>query len=363
MLKRCLLVSFLVLAFATAAMASSGSLPSTIQKGALLVFPLVKNSGGYTSPTVYTNIYIGNDSAAPVNVKCYWMDHLQNIEDFYFTITKDQAIVFSTAQSDYGPPFAGDDNGSLVCWAQDGNDQYPVRNNNLYGHAMIVNTVDAANVFYNAFSFNLRAGWSYTEDQAAGWVRVALDGNTNYDACPNYLITNFIPDGAAAMDWEGNQGVLTDPTPEIAIWPCRQQLYQDRTPTYTKLKFDVWNWNEVKFTGSYKCIKCFYEGALINIDTDQPYGSKYTAAGYGAEKFLASVLGDDYAVARLRVQAVASTQCANTGRAMGLLGLLLYREGTGLDPVAGYPFHGAGISNNGEIYFDYNSGYSDSAAR
>jgi len=85
--------------------------------------------------------------------------------------------------------------------------------------------------------------------------------------------------------------------------PCYQDLRQDRIPTCTKAKFDIWNENETKYTGAYRCIKCWFEGYLDEIATQQP------GKGFGGEKFVYGPLHTT--VGRFRVTGVASTVCAS----------------------------------------------------
>lgn len=328
------LAIFLVLAVATMASAAP-NVASTSQKGSLLVFPKIiswKN-------TVETYIFIGNDNTKGTYVKCYWMDENQSVEDFHFYITANQPIVFDTTVGGnaYGPPFATNSSGSLVCWAQNDEDTHPVKFNHLYGYAMI----DSANgdVFYNAYSFAFRG----TDAQAAALgSELPLDAANNYDACPKYIVTTFVPDRGTVVPMVSTKTFY----PDLTLWPCKQDLRQDRTPTYTKAKFDIWNYNEVKFTGAYKCFKCFWEGYLADIDT-----SRYV--GYGGEKFTISVLGD--IPARLRVQGVASSVCKfPTSEATPLLGVMLYdlAKTATLQPFAGHTMHGAGFDQTGVVKWD-----------
>jgi len=373
------LAIFLVLALATMASAAA-NVASTSQKGSLLVFPKVVS---FTSAgTVDTLFFIANDYPDDTYIKCYWMDNNQSVEDFHFVITANQPIVFSAKYNTYGPPFGLDRVGSLVCWAQDKFDAKPVQWNHLYGYAMIQG--GGVNVFYNAFAFpmvNLAAAYT----PLANGAQLNLDG-LGYYACPKYNITEFVPYGGAL----GNG-------PDLTLWPCKQDLRQDRTPTCTKAKFDIWNWNEVKFTGAYQCFKCFYEGFLWEVGS--PGWVQKRGPGFGGEKFWLSNLGIDtgltlgptWTPARLRVQAIASdavcignigtdatksktkvaqdaiycTKTVNTG----VLGVVLYgtpippgapasNQAPGIIPVAGYTTFGAGIANGGDVgYVQYDPSF------
>jgi len=324
------------------------------------------------------------------------MDNNQTIYDFMFLLTPNQPVVFDalTGHNEYFdiPPFAGI--GTLLCFAQSADDRTPQDFDHLYGTALIKNG-DVNWVYYDAFSFAAR-GASYfswldstgavtLDPSAAISVRLNLTGDTGYDTCPSYLVGNFIPDG----------GDLLKPTPainkpDLTLWPCKQDLRQDRIPTCTKAKFDIWNENEVKFTGAYQCFKCFFEGFLTDIG--YPAGTarqKFMynrGPGFGGDKFSVGVLRTE--VARFRVQGVYSSVCVstnvanqlpttaktkaggkscpniasdgsksasfiqawgNTNSITPLLGVLLYAEqvdgldaNTGIRPKSGYTLHGAG---------------------
>ena len=351
------LAVLLVLAVATMASAAP-NVANTTQKGSLLVFPKVVS---FTTPAVETYFFIGNDNTVGTYIKCYWMDNNQSVEDFHFVITANQPITFSTDDNEYGPMFGADRAGTLVCWAQNAEDTAPVAFNHLFGYAMISDGTNT--VFYNAYSFAVR-GTAF--DDVSGYL--PLNADTGYDGCPKYLITNFLPDGGAAI------GGL-DPTvnfPDITLWPCKQDLRQDRIPTCTKAKFDIWNGHEVKFTGAYQCFKCFFEGFLTDIGVKGTF-IYARGKGFGGEKFGYDTLLTD--VARLRVQGVKSSVCYGNTKVpsenvtctndqhvnTALLGVMLYGEPTtvpafGINPVAGYTMHGASYNTEGFIWYDPSSG-------
>jgi len=346
------LAVFLVLALATMATAAP-NVAGVVNKGSLLVFPLVMNTAD-----VDTAIFIGNDQAAPVWIKCYWMDENQDIEDFHFKVTANEPIVFWASEG-FGPPFATDGIGSLVCWVQDDADVKPPADafNHLYGTALLSST--AAEVMYNAFAFT-HSGAAVT----AGTL--VLNGGTVpgrvYDACPNYLVSTFVPQGAPF----GSATVAATSQPALALWPCNQDLRQDREGTIVKVKIDVWDEYEVKYTGAYQCFKCFYEGFLAGPEgkqTDWPQS-------FGKEKFTNLVLGDN--VARIRVQAANNKLCDYDGDIdvtyalkPGLLGLLLY-DADGADPfipIAGKHMVGAGAYTQGWVLYDPATPVEEAAGR
>ncbi len=145
-----------------------------------------------------------------------------------------------------------------------------------------------------------------------------------YDACPTYLVTNFFPAGARDPWGEGVN-------PDLTLVPCKQDLRQDRTPTCTKAKFDIWNENETKFTGAYQCLKCWWEGYLGEIGT--PLSQYGKDSGFGGDKFTIRTLKTS--AARFRVQSANNSACAQytmppcnaPGVLTPFLGLMLYAQG------------------------------------
>ena len=222
-----------------------------------------------------------------------------------------------------------------------------------------------------------------------------MAGTGFIDACSKYLVTNFVTgntDGGAILPvYNGGVGAGAD----LALWPCKQDLRQDRKPTCTKAKFDVWNEYEVKFTGAYQCFKCFFEGYLEQIGTvvagySDNTGKKSLRYGkgpaFGPDKFWGTSLRTR--TARLRVEGIASTVCngvdaggslplgaktkgcywtdpadgvtkAVASEATPLLGVLTYADPsvpTVFEPYAGYTLFGAGFNLTGFIKYD-NGGF------
>jgi hypothetical protein len=388
------LAVFLVLAFAAMASAAP-DVASTSKKGSLLVFPKIVNT-----PTVDTYIFIGNDSTIGTYVKCYWMDENQSIEDFEFQLTMNQPLVFRASDNVKGPAFNSPAAGALTCWAEaistPGSDVGYLKFqkfDHLYGYAMIKNlAVGGAVVFYNATAFAVTNGAIPANycDSTSCWLR--LEGSGFIDACPKYLVTNFVTGFNDILPtYKAGRSAGAD----LALWPCKQDLRQDRKPTCTKAKFDVWNESEVKFTGAYQCFKCFFEGYLDELGMGPDYaagsdGAKALRYGrgpaFGPDKFWGDRLKT--ATARLRVEGIASSVCNNydvvsgtpnfgnlktkgcywtdpsdgvtkkvDSEATPLLGVMTYSD-PGLlfaapyAPYAGYTLIGAGYNATGFIKYD-----------
>jgi len=300
MLKK---MAFFVLAMAvvlgSVGIASAAqNVANTNQKGSLLIWPLIQlawdEPEGYTE-AAETWITIGNDYYTEVWVKCYWVDRDQEIQDFLFRITPNQPVWFN-ARTGEGtvsvPPFMAT-HGELKCWAVNANGDKQIAFNHLYGSAIVM--ITSTGFEYNAWSFTARG---VKQGDPVGTIpgKLELTGvDGGYDACPQYLVENFIAYQEGPPEFE----------PTLALVPCKQDLRQDRTPTCTKAKFDVWNENETKYTGAYRCIKCWFEGELGEIDIPGPPNGY----GYGRDKFTKA--GLHTWLARFRVTGVASTVCVN----------------------------------------------------
>lgn len=278
------------------------------QKGSLLIFPKIDTSLTiiYQGVPYFrdTIVVIGNDNTKEVWLKCYWVNSDQQVEDFMFRLTPNQPIWFR-ASDGLGtglyepsinpmtvPPFFHGDNGTgeLKCWAVDEGDLSQIVFNHLYGSAFIFDPWNHTAFQYNAWSFFARA--------AGDPGVLVLDGDKYYDACPRYLLFNFFAAGSKAGYPLADENATFINT-ELTLVPCHQDLRQDRFPTCTKARFDIWNENETKYTGAYQCLKCWFEGYLSDVGK--------TKGGFGGAKFTYKNLHTT--AGRCRVQGVRSTVC------------------------------------------------------
>ena len=308
------------------------------QKGSLLVFPRIDTSATGAIPSAFrdTIVTIGNDNTQEVWVKCYWINRDQETSGFMFRLTANQPVWFRASDGagsglydnlagvspmSASPFFPGDNTtGELKCWAVDAGDTTQIVFNHLYGSAMIFDPS-----YNNAFQY---PAWSFTARNAGTAGSMVLDGATCYDACPQYLLFNFFArDTAINQPDEGFHATFLNSS--LTLVPCHQDLRQDRFPTCTKAKFDIWNENEVKYTGTYQCVKCWFEGYLGDIGK--------TRGGYGGSKFtfknLHTVAG------RFRVQGIASSACRDVFTATGM-------DGSQVDPCWTDP---ADTTNRGQV--------------
>jgi hypothetical protein len=296
---------------------------NTSQKGSVLIFPKIDTTTDDNNARD-TIIQLSNDYPYGVMVKCYWVDSDQTIQDFMFLITITQPVWFrasdglGTASAPGNkdastnpmtvPPFFSNSVGELKCWAVNFEGTSEINWNHLYGTATVLDYRNLTAYQYNSFNFTARGFPAIGNETGSGGDIVLSGANLAYDACPQYLMFNFFsyaPTKDVGVDGEG-QTVRFNKT-DLTLVPCKQDLRQDRIPTCTKAKFDIWNENETKYTGAYQCFKCWFEGYLNEIGTALDPNGK--ASGIGGEKF--TYEGLHTMMGRMRVTGVKSTVCNN----------------------------------------------------
>jgi hypothetical protein len=256
------------------------------------------------------------------------MDGNKNRVDFSFTITRSQPVWFDarTGTGTYPinpfpmspsngldnpflitPPFATEAadglgayrKGLLVCFAVDAGESSQVKWNHLSGTATLYNAGSGA-YEYNAYAVYAPLGLDLEPIGNGGTID--LNGIT-YDACPLYQIGQFSPQG---QDFGGRRGrgePIAVTATRLVIAGCTLYLNQDYTPVWTKLFFDVWNSDEIKFTGAFECSDSWHETEFDSPPSSNAGGPIDSAA----QNFQFGTL-QTYA-ARYRVQGIKSSQC------------------------------------------------------
>jgi len=276
-MKRGLFVAIALLfsiGMVSAAMAQQNPVGNTNQQGSVLIFPKIDVTGATDTLVSLSN---GNDEA--VEVECYWVDSLQVPHDFMFSLTANQPIVFSartglcleTPIAVTIPPFPTNNStiGELKCWATDAAGMNQISWNFLTGSAKVVNIEYYTAYEYNAWAFQAIAATTFptlTDVGTGGTIN--LDG-VNFEACPQYFLGNFFATGSEYGFFKNT---------ELTLIPCIEDLREERTPTYTKAIFDIWNENEVEFSGDTQCVKCFFDGWLSVISPDFSFCNLDSAA-------------------------------------------------------------------------------------
>jgi hypothetical protein len=310
---------------------------NTTQMSSLLVFPRIDVSEGKN-----TVVRITNDSTKGVFVKCYYQNHIlfdasgvKNKVDFEFFITRNQPVYFDALTGRGNQivnifPTEGERVGSLTCWAvnADGNKQLSF--NHLAGNAVIEDVQSGDTEIYNAWGFQA-AGADKAPVGTGGLIEM---NGTHYNTCPKYLIGNFRPFNPDPVDTQ------------LTVSSCTQDVRQDNAIHTTKLKFDVWNGNETKFTGAWECMDSWHEVWLRDGE------GGIDRAG---QNFHSNVLGTE--IASYRVNGIASSQCNaatapwyTQSEAVGLVGVQLTNINYG-DNYELEELHGSGALS-GSIAWD-----------
>jgi hypothetical protein len=374
MMKRTVYVAFAIL-FLLAGLSSVALAAQNVgnpsQKGSVVVYPKIvverdPTSGVVTADTVVTMV---NDFTSFVDIKCYWMDEWQEIQDFVYRITRNQ-IVWFRASDGMGMdgsvavevPYFDGTYGELKCWAINPEGTKQISWNHLFGSATIYDYERGEAWEYSTWNFSAR-------NVARGAVvtppgKLVLSGQDGaYDACPQYVLGAFMADGSDFTDSDGN--IVDLSTTDLTLVPCKQDLRQDRTPTFTKAQFDIWNEDEVKSTGAYICFKCWLETTLA----PSPAYSAGAGTYRNFDKFGVNSLHTTYGF--FRVTGVASTACKAADWSGKFPGLSSYAtvaspligvisKSVTMYPVGGTPSNAetgttlntAGFDNSGFVWWD-----------
>jgi len=224
-------------------------------KASLVIYPKIVSTA--TADTVVT---LGNDSnSVDVWVHCEWMDEYQNHKDFEFNLTPGELAwwLASTGVGSKGvDPFigwgSGSEIGSLTCFATDPADDLPIQHNHLFGTATIYDFANGIGVGYNAYGFRKLVNVKSAD------AELSLN-NTEYDACPQYLLGTFMFTGASFVDLGYTVEALTT---DVTLYSCKQDMTQDQEFTYTKARFTIFDENEGRSTNTTICFKCWLEFTL-----------------------------------------------------------------------------------------------------
>ena len=348
------------------------------QKGSLLVFPRIDVSHGRD-----TLILITNDYSGEVNVKCYYQstdgsDITKKWRtDFQFRLTQNHPAHFwaSTGQSigdsvfkqnvarmqdwanstDYSSSAKPPEAGELKCWATNAAGTAEIHHNHLVGMATVVDRAQAYS--YNAIAFQALVGGNASENtgNVIGTDHTLLLDGKMYDKCAYQAVGQFRPTGQHDFEWYNGLTVAdrgTSYNAQVTLVACDQDLRQDYKPPLTKVTYEFWNQDEVKFTGTHQCIDSWYERDLSYFPE-----ARYTALKTESAYF--------------RATGVQSSLCDKIGptAGRGLMGVLVQSQSafSPWDSVQadGKPFgdirlHGLTLnargSIDGSIKYDYSLG-------
>lgn len=149
--------------------------------------------------------------------------------------------------------------GFVLVWAvdRDGNE---IRWNHLKGDAIIIDYLLGTAAEYNAVSFQALAAehgrWS---DPQPG--RLRLDG-IEYENAPSQLLFDFFASTSLGLSNAATgQNIITET--DLSLQVLTADLRQDTDgPVTTKAHFDIWNQNEIRLSGTTRCVTCWDQTLL-----------------------------------------------------------------------------------------------------
>ena len=283
---RCILLSALMIAGTV----SGEDRLSTSEKGSLLIYSDIDGTGGPGVPLGAADgfMVISNDWPADVRLQSYVVNNQNcDVYDMAFTLTANQTAVFSGFE--LAEPFEQCGSLSVYVWAVN-SENAQIRWNHLSGYSENGNATAAAALI----------GDNGETVGVAGTIN--LDG-VEYASAYAGMTVNFQADfGGMAIE-------LLD------------KNFADKTadPANTKIVAEVWNMDEVKFSGTSRCVSCF-ESADLSSWSD-------SAVNF----FRGANLGTDFGKARLFSDANGScgptsadhafhVQSANSPADLGIVG-------------------------------------------
>jgi hypothetical protein len=292
------------LALVSIAALAAPNVVNTTQKGSLLVFPEIEAFPGYN-----TVIRITNDNTRPITVKCYYGEFTDSIykkptRDFQFELTKNQPVYWEVKDGtgtitapDFpseGPEFGG----QLICWAVSKGGGTQVKWNHLSGTATITSLKDETSYAYNAYQFYARGVKNRQQvGDTAGVLELngTRDGGA-YDKCGRYIIGHFSPRGvtipAVPISVFQNLLSVSSCTQDLSPVGRANPLGEDSSQPFTcggssepacghDIVFDLWNENEVKFTGARERADSWWR--MVLTDSKRPTG--HSLIDVGGENF------------------------------------------------------------------------------
>lgn len=308
---RKILAGGLVLTVAASAMADDRV--SVSKKGSLLIYGNVEVKWNQQGTVIQdTFIELTNDNNAPVDVHLYFLNgdeatatepgwnwanntiHLTADEPSYWAASTGQPKGLSpwSVLDPGNPPGRPDPDdatvrtlrGVIFAWAVNADDEQ-IRWNHLTGKAVIVNYAEGSACEYEPFAFQAVADVQTGEPVGVAGV-LNLNG-AEYDWGFDRLNFDFYAAGATAFNQNGyTVGVDTD----LTLFPISTDLRQDNNgPIKTKAKFDVWNENEVRFSGLERCITCWDQRLISGYI---PFPNHFLVGNLGTNKGKARINGE-----------------------------------------------------------------------
>jgi hypothetical protein len=178
--------------------------------------------------------------------------------------------------------------GFVVAWAVN-TDNEQIAWDHLNGHATVVDYERGTAWKYNTWNFDTNSNERGTVVGTPG--EIEFDG-TKYDESYSHLLLNFQAVGSSA--YSGPRQVISDT--DLTLFPIDNIDLRQETcgPETTKAHFDIWNMNEVKFSGQYRCVTCWDQTLLSDYGGPNHFRIEHLQTSHGKARIegLASHLCD-----------------------------------------------------------------------
>jgi len=272
---RKVLIGVLCLAVVSGAFAQTRV--SATEKGSLLVYPKVEvrwDARGYLIQDTF--ITLNNDYNGDVFVQLYFVNENCTKVDNNFLLTHNQPVYWAASTGEpkgvspwgvLGDPIPDPEGttdlilrGYILAWAVDATGAQ-IRWNHLFGGATIVNYKWATAWDYNAYAFPVIVTNNVPAQGAVVGTpgQILLDG-IKYASGFQYLLLDFY--GSGSLAFTGDRRIVINDT-DLTLMILTQDLRQETTgPFTTKAVFQIWNEEEVGFSGMEFCFTKFNEELL-----------------------------------------------------------------------------------------------------
>ena len=248
---------------------------SATEKGSLLVYPKVEvrwNASGFLVQDTF--ITLNNDFNADVAVQLYFVNENCTRVDNVITLTHNQPVYWAASCGEplgvspwsvLGDPIPDPEGsgdmilrGYILAWAVNANGQ-EIRWNHLFGGATIINYRGNTAWEYLAYAFQVVDATVANGDQSGTPGVLNLNG-AEYAYGFQYLLLDFFASGSLAFSGDGR--IIVNDT-DLTLMIVTNDLRQETTgPFTTKAVFQIWNQDEVGFSGMEFCFTKFNEELL-----------------------------------------------------------------------------------------------------
>jgi cysteine-rich repeat protein len=148
--------------------------------------------------------------------------------------------------------------GFIYAWTVDAYG-YPIRWNHLSGSATVVNYATQTAWEYNAWSIQAYGDEDCNAHDSGGTGELNMDGKM-YNLVHDMLLIDFYASGSRALS---SDAVSVSVDMDLTLHPVSVDFRSNSFgPITTKAKFDIWNENERRFSGTERCITCWDQTLL-----------------------------------------------------------------------------------------------------